>query len=304
MKKILFIIAIILFIVAVITGILWLRARKHVANQGGTPLSFRTFLTQGDPTRTSSSSGGGTLFPNQGNGSNEGSGGTGLQQPGIPGAPGVPTHGIPGAPGTPEMPSASGIAVSEFTSGPITPTQGPGIGLPGSPTSPGAPGIPGIITSGVTQVVSPLPGTPAAPTSPSTPGTATQGSGSACSDADLYIAFTAQELERLGQLQQQFIAIADTLRTDGDVDAEEANYTTFAAKSAQIAELYNYCQAKAPLIQSDLYQRRVATPFWRDAQHDKTGYINFVAGNISGEPLAGSQDSRVIIERLLHISLW
>ena len=316
MKKVLTTIAIILFIIALITVVLWLRARKRVAEETGTTLSFRTFITQGDPTRGTPGDRGGILSPD-GSTSDTGSGtGTGLVQPGMPGAPDAPTPGIPGAPGTPGMPTGSGIVVSEFTGVPITPTQGPGLGLPGSPVSPGAPGAPtapgtpGIVGTPISSDTPTGPAAPSAPTGTVTIGSGTQGPLAACSDADLYIAFTPEELTRLGQLQDQFLDIAETLRTDGDVAAEAANYTTFAAKSAQVTELYGYCQAKAPQIQGVAYQNRVPTPYWRNPQYDKSGYIgglNISSGDFGDGDVnlvAGSNISKAVLERFFRISLW
>jgi len=88
-----------------------------------------------------------------------------------------------------------------------------------------------------------------------------------CSDEDLNITFTADELARLNVLQDRFYTIAQTLHTDADVDTEVANHDAFTVKTDQVKELYAYCESKLPYI--DAYEDRrlhkhMATPFWHE----------------------------------------
>lgn len=83
-----------------------------------------------------------------------------------------------------------------------------------------------------------------------------------CSEADVNITFTPEELAKLQELQNRFYAVAQGLYNDSDVAAQIANYDTFKLKQTHINELLNYCQNAAPKITNPIYQRKVPTPFW------------------------------------------
>jgi hypothetical protein len=85
-----------------------------------------------------------------------------------------------------------------------------------------------------------------------------------CTDADVNIAFTDEEIARLTALQTRFYAIAQTLHTDTDVKTELANYDNFKLKLDSITELNNYCVAQYPKIPASFEKKRVPTPFWYD----------------------------------------
>jgi len=85
-----------------------------------------------------------------------------------------------------------------------------------------------------------------------------------CSEDDIGVEFTPEEIARLRALEDRFYAIAPTLRTDNDVQAESANYSSYKLLNQKYIELTTYCENKSPLLPSNI-NRRVSTPFYTDA---------------------------------------
>lgn len=90
-----------------------------------------------------------------------------------------------------------------------------------------------------------------------------------CTDRDLNISFTPEEIEKLQALQARFYALSQYLHDDSDVRVEQSNWSTFRTESDRITELYNYCAGNnyngdGYKIADPLLQYRVPTPFWRD----------------------------------------
>jgi len=289
MKRALTIILIILLIIATILTVSWAISRKRAVNDDKTPLTFRQFLGIG------------------GRGQSVPEGTDGL----TPETPVGENPGTPENPATPGGSSTNPVAVSQFTSGPLTPSQTAGTN--DTPINQGGTRPPqGSTTSGGTG------GNTGGGVTTTGGGGGTTGGGSTtaptCSDADVTIAFTADEIARLNALQNRFYTVATTLYTDAAVQAEVANYTTFKTKANKATELYNYCAAVAPRITSAPLQTKVATPFWRDITKDKAGYMpNSANGNttsLSGSFAAGPADPRnipqtqVLIQKIFKLNLW
>lgn len=185
-----------------------------------------------------------------------------------------------------------------FTNGPIMPIGGnptPG-GSPtdGPGTTPGGTaGVPGI-----TEGEDPVP----------PPETNTAVAEVFCSEADTNIEFTQAEIARLNILQNRFYTIAQSLRSDADVQTEISNYDAFQVKASQTLELYNYCQSKLPLITNPALQKRVATPFWHDTARDSQTFLS-PDGPIQGEMSIDHSEKSMptllrILQNVLHINLW
>lgn len=90
-----------------------------------------------------------------------------------------------------------------------------------------------------------------------------------CSDRDLNIQFTQDELNKLQALQARFYAVSQDLHNDSDVNSEKQNWSTFKAESAKITEFYNYCAGTnydgvGYQVTNPLLKFRLPTPFWHD----------------------------------------
>lgn len=289
MRRFFTIILILLILIGVIASLGWLIARKSAVKNGITAPTFRQFINFG------------TKKPSVGT-AVTGEHGLSSEFTGT-----MPTDKKTRAKG---IESPNGISSSQFTSGPLTPAQNPrsSSGLDGSSFSGGA-GI-GEFAGGdkppAEDGSAPTP-PPISPTSSS--------DGSQCSDADTTIEFTPEEIQRLNKLQNRFYAIAGTLHNDADVQNERANYDEFKAKSDQITELYNYCQATAPRIQAPFLKTRITTPYWRDASRDGAGYFVTAPAN-SPQGIGAGAGSAItinpndvlagqsIMERVFRVNLW
>lgn len=144
-----------------------------------------------------------------------------------------------------------------------------------------------------------------------------------CSDADLNIEFTQDEIARLNVLKTRFFNLAQNLNTDSDLDTEISNYDLFKSKSDKLTELNNYCnnspvytQAQAtPVVASQPYgsvvpgnngaiNYRVPTPFWHDLAKDNQAFVHQGInwkGIFSDPDLIFPERS---IEHALRINLW
>lgn len=271
MKKVFTIIISLILVVAVVTVIAWLFSRNKAVKEGGTAPSFRSFLTRNattQPPREPTTPELGEETP-----TNE---------------PEEPTDQ------TPDGSSFDSVQISQFTSSPMTPTQGQGTGFGGTM---------GTGTFGGTRP----PGTPSSLPGASTITTPPPIAAPACRDEDININFTAEEIRRLGELQNQFNAIAATLHTDADVQAELSNYTIFRTKADQVTELYNYCLAVSPRIADATLKTRIPTPFWRGTG-DVRGYL--IKHPLTRDVFSGTIDPRNhnlakgAFERIFKLNLW
>jgi hypothetical protein len=249
MKRAFKIILILLLVIALLLFGAWLRVRKQSTDQGRSAPTFREFLGLGSRAPSTTTDGGTGLTPD------------GPSQGGE-----TPNTETPSQPST-----TGGVAVSQFTSGPLTPAQGasggPGFGMSGS----GSGSSGGNTSSGG-----------AAPTPPQAPAAGT--TGPFCGEEDLNIDFTADEIARLNALQNRFYAIAGSLNSDADIQQEASNYTTYKAKADQITELYNYCVATA----------------------GATGGATALSGVFNGGALDPREvlGTQAIIQRIFKVNLW
>jgi len=90
-----------------------------------------------------------------------------------------------------------------------------------------------------------------------------------CSDRDLNIQFTQNELNKLQALQARFYVVSQDLHNDSDVNSEKQNWSTFKAEGAKITEFYNYCAGTnydgvGYQVTNPLLKFRLPTPFWHD----------------------------------------
>lgn len=156
-----------------------------------------------------------------------------------------------------------------------------------------------------------------------------------CSDADLTINFTAEEIAKLNGLKERFFVVAETINTDADVATELSNYNTFKTKLRKITELEEFCvnspvykNAKAttqpvaapggifniptprqpygsvwPGPNGDI-NYRVPTPFWNDIFKDNDAFVH-QGVNIDGiftdtDPIFPERS----MEHAFRLNLW
>ncbi|HWC57689.1 MAG TPA: hypothetical protein VG621_01915 [Candidatus Paceibacterota bacterium] len=150
-----------------------------------------------------------------------------------------------GASGTQQGGSSIPTATSQFTNDIVTPTNTPLIGVNGGENS------------GNSSTASSTGATGA-------PVAAEGSSGSGCTDADVNITFTPDELAQLQALQDRFYTVAQTLHTDADVATEEANYDAFTIKQQNLDQLLSFCKAATKNFTDPAYTNKVPTPFWYD----------------------------------------
>jgi cytoskeletal protein RodZ len=258
----------IILIIAIILLGAWIMSRKKAADENRSSPTFRQFLGLGTaPAKTPEGQSPTDLTPDQV--TNEPTGSTG--------------------PTTPEGGTGTGstVAVSQFTTSPLTPTQGAGAPIKPASALPSAPNI-------QTPVLPPA-------TIVSAPTTTT---GSQCTDSDVTIEFTADEITRLNALQGRFLAIAQNLHTDSDATAELANFDSFKTKLDAVGELYAYCQEKSPLIGAPAYRTRVATPFWRNPAKDVAGYI--APNGVISMPVDSRDTAKTyrLLEKVFRVNFW
>ncbi len=287
MKKSLRIIIIILILITIILLGFWMRARKQAVKEGSTAPTFRAFLGLGNPKGAKTDD----KTPNENSSDFTGD------------------EDISGAQTENEQ-IGSTIRKSIFTNGELSPagsanttnTGGTVIVQGGNNGSGG-----GNTTGGGGVAITP----PSPQTQPE------------CSDSDLFIEFTPEEINRLNALKTRFFALAGELHTDEDLSAEISNYDLFKTKSDKITELYSYC------VQSPVYTSaqpssftvrepygstvsgrngainyRVPTPFWHDKAKDNNAFIHQGLnwqGIFSDPDLVFPERS---IEHALRLNLW
>ena len=221
MKRLITIIIIILILAAIVFGISWIFSRRTAQKNGTTPLTFREFVT--------GKSGDGSEDPQR-----PGSISSDFTDPQGQGGAGSPIPTTSTNPNTPRIDTNS----STFTNTGFAPvTSIPPI------TTPNQPGGGGVIGGNPTTPTLPGGGT----TAPTTPGTVTPIA--VCTDADLNITFTEDELQKLQALQDRFYEVATTLHNDGDAQTQLSNYNALKSKLDRYRELNRYCVDKlAPKI--------------------------------------------------------
>ncbi len=283
MRKALTIILIVLLIISILIAGAWVVSRNKAVKNGAVAPSFRQFLGLGTKQGATGSPGGDLVPDGETPGSNGG------------------TPGGAGGTGSGGVSSDGNVSVSEFTDGPLTPSDIENDVTPGPIDS----GNTGNDSTGGGASNPPPTVLPPNPLPPS--GTAS------CTDEDSTIAFTPDEINRLNALQTRFYAVAQTLHTDADVRTELANYDNFKVRADKASDLYNYCVAKAPQITAGAYATRVPTPFWRDATRDRNGYMPIPPSGQS-VPLstmaANPADPRdvnrtqVLLQKIFALNLW
>ena len=293
-RKLIFILIIFLFILAIVGGLFFMARNKAIKN-GSTPPTFREFIGLGTTVKPGS-----TTPPTDTNTSgfttpeDVANTGTGPKQTIIP------------------------VKTTTFTNGGITPTGttppdviiGSGGGTGGTGGGTGGSGTGGGTGSG---------GTGGGGSGPGGTGVVVTAQ---CSDEDTNITFTPDEINRLDNLKNRFYAIAEDLHTDTDVATESSNYDTFKSKATKIEELYNYCinsqvftSAQATVVAAQPYgtvvpgtngpiNYRVPTPFWRDITKDNQAFVH-QGSNWQGiftdtDPTFPERS----IEHALRLNLW
>lgn len=235
MRRFITILIIVLIFVGVILLGAWFFARHTAKQEGRIPPTFKEFLSRDAGTTPST------------------------QNPGDLSSVFVDDNLTTTTPGQTSS-GTSGTQVAVFTTTTSTPAQnntpiGPG-GAGSGNTGPGSGSGNNGTTTTTTTTVDPTT-LPPATVPPAIPGPE-------CSDADLNIRFTPQELARLQILQNRFYAISQSIRTDGDVATETGNHDNFKAKVDKVTALYNSCIAYSQnLPTNSQYRIRIPTPFWR-----------------------------------------
>ncbi|MEK7228023.1 MAG: hypothetical protein AAB681_01550 [Patescibacteria group bacterium] len=292
MNRKLKIIGTILLIILIVLLGAWFVSRKKATKNNTVPPTFRAFLGIGTSTKPAQNQTTGNEYSSEfTNEENTGTAPT-SQNTGnnTPIRSSVFTNAgltpINGAPFTP-TPIGVGGGIQGGSGGVGTPPQGGGTGLPG--------GIATLPPSDQPE----------------------------CSESDVSIEFTADEIDRLNILKSRFFALATGLNTDDDLATEISNYDLFKSKSDKIAELYNYCkgspvyaQAKATVPAPQQWgtvvagpngatiNYRVPTPFWHDLAKDNQAFVhqgNNWKGIFSDPDLVFPERS---IEHALRLNLW
>ncbi len=301
MRRFIPIFIIIVIVAAIVLGGLWLSARKTATENGSNPLSFREFVTGSSSSGTVSPDDPGSLSSDF---TTDGSGTT----------TDTPTGQTPSQTSWSGSLTPSETQVSVFTDETLSPTTSPsGTNTNGPGTTPSTPN-----TTPTTPNTTPIgtgPGTTT--TTPTTPGTSNPGSNPTpppptrstplpqCSDADLNIIFTPQELADLKTLERRFYTIAESIRTDEDVAREVSNHDTFDIKGVQLQELLTYCLNKTPQLANPLYKKRVATPFWNNSSTDTLGFVTDSIETF--QPIVNLNDfgyGKGRLVKALRLNLW
>ncbi|MCC7436718.1 hypothetical protein IT402_02505 [Candidatus Nomurabacteria bacterium] len=134
-----------------------------------------------------------------------------------------------------------------------------------------------------------------------TGGSGGSSSGTQCTTDDTVIDFTPEEIALLQALEQRFYALAPTLRTDQDLQAETANYSSYKILNQKYTELINYCENKAPLLPNNI-NRRVATPLYTDSSANA-----YFSDGPEADGLINMQSSTPKlkeIEKFFRINIW
>lgn len=296
MNRKLRIILIVLFLIILVLLGTWLYSRKRATKNNEMPPTFRAFLGIGSSTKPAQNQGVGNEYSSEFTSPNVGN--TGATSPSQNSGSTPPTRssvftnagltpivGISPLPPVPIPRPGGGVTIGP--GGTVTPPQGGGTGTPG-----------GIVT-------------PPPSDQPE------------CSEDDVSIQFTADEIDRLNALKSRFFALASSLNTDEELATEVSNYDLFKSKSDKITELYNYCkgspvyvQAKATIPAPQQWgttvagpngatiNYRVPTPFWHDTTKDNQAFVH--QGNnwkdiFSDPDLVFPERS---IEHALRLNLW
>ncbi|MEO5646306.1 MAG: hypothetical protein ABIO57_00860 [Candidatus Paceibacterota bacterium] len=255
MNRILKIILTLIAVFFLILGIIWLIGRNKAIKNGAAPLTFRQFLglsTKKDAAAilpgegTSQFNADGT--PKNNNGSTTGANGFG-------GDGTIDTSGLGGI----GIGGTGNVNISNFTNGTTSLAGSFGANNPITGNGSGANGSTGTGANGSNNNSG---------GDANSPGNSNAGSASVCSDDDITIPFTADQLAQLNILQSRFYTLAQTLHNDTDVETELANHDAFKNKADSILELYAYCESKLPAINSNgandpRLKLHIATPFWR-----------------------------------------
>lgn len=276
-------ILIILLILLIVVLCAWALARRKAVRNGQTPPSFRSFLSIGNSKNNTGTTGN--------NGTNT--------------SDFTDDENI----GTNTGSSTPKTKTSIFTNSGLNPT-----GIEGG----GAQGPSEIIVGGTGQTtVGQTGGTGVIGT------TGGQTTTAECSDTDLTIDFTPDEIARLNALKTRFFALAQDLNTDSELATEITNYDIFKSKSDKLTELYNYCKSSpvytgaqaTPVVASQQYgttvpgnngaiNYRVPTPFWHEITKDNQAFVHQGInwkGIFSDPDLVFPERS---IEHALRINLW
>lgn len=123
-----------------------------------------------------------------------------------------------------------------------------------------------------------------------------------CRIDDLEIEFTAEEIAELKALEQEFYALAPTLRSDQDVVAERGNWSNYVFLNENFVDMTNYCEEATPKLASNIkYYRR--TPFWNDSKSTDS----FIGSTDGGRDIDLDRPSNKYlgyIERFFRLNIW
>lgn len=297
--KIRIILIILLIIILVLLGA-WFFSRNRATKNNEVPPTFRAFLGIGSSAKPAKEKTTGNEFssdftspegesaetttPSQTTGGTSPTRSSIFTNSGLSPISGAPFTPIPG--GTAQG-GGGGVIIGGGPGGVVTPPQGGGTGVGG-----------GIVT---------LP-----------PSNQPE-----CSESDVSIEFTTDEITRLNALKTRFFALTSSLNTDEELATEISNYDLFKSKSDKITELYNYCKGSPVYTQAratvpapqqwgttvagpngNTINYRVPTPFWHDLAKDNQAFIhqgNNWKGIFSDPDLVFPERS---IEHALRLNLW
>jgi hypothetical protein len=288
-KKIITIIVILLAVFALLLGGIWLIGRRQDSKAGKTPSTFKEFLGLSVKKAPADIDGGTTtsIFTNvdDGKGSINGLGqdnNSGLDSSALPADDTVQSsqftgNGLSPADNSGLAPdSGFGVGGNIGADGDINgSSNGIGLGADGGSGSSDVGGTGGsAVGSGNSGVTAPV-----------------------CTTADVTISFNEDEIAELNKLQTRYNAIAGHLAGTDEIASEAALYGDYKLEEAKLAEMQNFCQTTAPLINDPVMQRRVPTPFWNNGTDKGTPFST---------PVGSGPNARinVILERLLRINLW
>ncbi len=123
-----------------------------------------------------------------------------------------------------------------------------------------------------------------------------------CRIDDLEIEFTTEEIAELKALEQEFYALAPTLRSDQDVVAERNNWSNYVFLNENFIDMTNYCENATPKLPSGI-KRYLRTPFWNDSRSGSS-FVDRTDGYKAIDLTRPSNRYLNYIERFFKLNIW
>lgn len=133
-----------------------------------------------------------------------------------------------------------------------------------------------------------------------------------CSEDDMNIQFTTEELAQLRALQTRFNTIAEGLYEQDSVAEQKSLYSSLKIKSDDIKGLVLFCENNSPNITDPKMKRKIPTPFYRGTQDNGTYTSNTSYTSEDNNSMPSNRkpllnfpiNATTLFERLLRINIW